>query len=78
MTIASISEFKKNLKKYLNKVTENFETLIIYKGKDSGIVIISLDKYNSLQTTQHELSSKVNASRLDAAIEKFNNGSKKY
>lgn len=78
MITASISDFRKDIKNYLNKVTENFETLIIKRGKDSGVVIISLDEYNSLQTTQHELSSKVNASRLDAAIKKFNISSKKY
>jgi hypothetical protein len=31
-----------------------------------------------LQATKHEFSSKVNATRLDAAIEKFNNGSTKH
>jgi len=31
-----------------------------------------------LQAAQHNISSKVNASRLDAAIEKFNNGSTKH
>jgi antitoxin YefM len=52
-------------------VTRNFETLIINRGKDSGVVIISLDEYNSLRATQHELSSKANEKRLDAAIEKL-------
>jgi antitoxin YefM len=55
-------------------VTENFETLIINRGKDSGIVIMSLSEYHSLNATHYELTSKANEKRLDAAIEKLRNG----
>ncbi|MCF8347468.1 MAG: type II toxin-antitoxin system prevent-host-death family antitoxin [Bacteroidales bacterium] len=75
MLTASISDFRKDIKKYLDNVTQNFETLIINRGKDSGVVIISLEEYNSLNATQHELSSKTNESRLDSAIEKLKSGS---
>ena len=61
--------------KTLDNVTDNFETLIINRGKDSGVVIISLDEYNSLNATQHELSSKTNEERLDSAISKLKSGS---
>jgi antitoxin YefM len=60
----------------LDEVTKSFETLIINRGKDSGVVIISLEEYNSLLSTNHELSSKKNEQRLDAAIEKFKSGKK--
>ena len=74
MLTASISDFRRDIKRYLDKVTENFETLIINRGKNSGVVIISLAEYNSLQTTNHELSSKTNQSRLDSAIDKLSKG----
>jgi antitoxin YefM len=74
MLITSISDFRRDIKKYLDKVTENFETLIINRGKDRGIVIMSLDEYNSLSATHHELSSKTNERRLDSAIEKLRKG----
>jgi antitoxin YefM len=74
MLTTSISDFRKDIKRYLDKVTDNFETLIINRGKDSGVVIMSLDEYNSLNETQYELSSKSNEKRLDAAIEKMKNG----
>ncbi|OFZ08373.1 MAG: prevent-host-death protein, partial [Bacteroidetes bacterium RIFOXYB12_FULL_41_6] len=60
---------------YLDNVTQNFETLIINRGNDSGVVVISLEEYNSLNATQHELSSRTNESRLDSAIEKLKSGS---
>jgi antitoxin YefM len=74
MMTTSISDFRKDIKKYLDNVSENFETLIINRGKDSGVVVISLDEYNSMKTTQHELSSKANEKRLDSAIEKVKKG----
>lgn len=74
MLTATISDFRKDIKRYLDRVTQNFETLIINRGKDSGVVIISLDEYNSLTATQYELSSRVNEQRLDSAIEKISKG----
>jgi len=75
MLTTTISSFRRDIKRYLDRVTENFETLIINRGKDNGVVIMSLDEYNSLSTTQHELSSKANEKRLDSAIEKLRKGS---
>ena len=74
MLTASISDFRRDIKRYLDRVSENFETLIINRGKDRGVVIISLSEYNSLQSTNHELSSKTNQGRLDSAIEKLSKG----
>ncbi|WP_016777971.1 type II toxin-antitoxin system Phd/YefM family antitoxin [Anaerophaga thermohalophila] len=72
MLTTTISDFRKDIKKYLDSVTSNFETLIINRGKDTGVVVMSLDEYNSLCATHHELSSKTNEKRLDSAIEKLN------
>ncbi len=75
MLTTTISDFRKDIKKYLDNVTKNFETLIINRGKDNGVVIISLQEYNSLYATQYELSSKTNEKRLDSAIDKLKKGS---
>ena len=74
MITTTISDFRKDIKNYLNRVTDNFETLIINRGKKSGVVVISLEEYNALMTTQHEMSSDKNKARLDSAIEKFKKG----
>ena len=74
MLTTTISDFRKDIKKYFDRVSDNFETLIINRGKDTGVVIISLDEYNSLLVTNHELSSKKNEKRLDSAIEKLGKG----
>lgn len=74
MLTTTISDFRRDIKRYLDKVTENFETLIINRGKDSGVVIMSLNEYNSLNATHYELTSKTNEKRLDSAIEKLRKG----
>ncbi len=74
MLTTTISDFRKDIKKYLNTVSEDFETLIINRGKDQGVVIISLDEYNSMLATSHELSTKKNQKRLDSAIDKLKKG----
>lgn len=76
MLTTTLSDFRKNTKGYLDKVTQSFETLIINRGKDTGVVVISLDEYNSLRTTQHELSSRINQQRLDASVKALNSGKK--
>ena len=73
MVITNISDFRKDIKSYFDRVAKNFETLIINRGKDSGIVVMSLDEYNSLIATNYELSSRKNEKRLDSAIEKLKN-----
>ncbi len=74
MIVTNISGFRKELKFYLDKVIKDFETLIINKGKDSGVVVMSLEEYNSLIATNHELSSRTNEKRIDSAIRKLKQG----
>ena len=76
MLTTTLSDFRKDIKRYLDQVTQSFETLIINRGKDSGVVIISLEEYNALKSTQHELSSRINQQRLDASIEQMKAGKK--
>lgn len=71
MFFVDILEFSQNIRKYLNKVTENHETLVINYGKGSGTVIMCRNDYNSLLSTMHEMSSKKNQACLDAAIKKL-------
>jgi antitoxin YefM len=71
MLSTTLSDFRKETKQYLDKVTKERETLIINRGKDTGVVIISLEEYNSLNATLHEMSSKKNMEVLDASIKQF-------
>jgi antitoxin YefM len=74
MIAANYSEFRTGLKKYLDEVEENKETLIIKRGTGNGAVLISLDEYNSIMETVHLLSSKSNADRLYESIKQIKDG----
>lgn len=74
MIAANYTEFRTGLKKYLDSVEENNETLIIKRGTGNGTVMISLDEYNSIMETVHLLSSKANADRLYESIKQIKEG----
>ena len=44
MLTTTLSEFRKDMKSYLDNVTQCYETLIINRGKDTGVVVISLEE----------------------------------
>lgn len=74
MIAANFSEFRAELKKYLDSVEEDNETLIIKRKSGKGTVVISLDEYNSMMETLHLLSSKKNANRLYESIQQMKSG----
>ena len=76
MIAANFSEFRTNLKNYLDNVEDNNETLIVKRKTGKGTVMISLDEYNSIMETVHLLSSKANADRLYESIRQMKNGEK--
>jgi antitoxin YefM len=76
MIAANFSEFRTNLKNYLDNVEDNNETLIVKRKTGKGTVMISLDEYNSIMETVHLLSSKANADNLYESIRQMKNGEK--
>ena len=76
MITVNYTEFRTSLKKFLDSVEENNETLIIKRGTGKGTVMISIDEYNSIMETVHLLSSKVNAERLYESIQQMKDGKK--
>lgn len=74
MKTTSVSAFKKDVKKYLDEVSDDFETVIIHRPNGREVVLMSIAEYNSVNATMHELSSKKNKARLDSAIKSFKSG----
>lgn len=74
MIAANFTEFRSELKKFLDNVENNNETLIIKRKSGKGTVLISLDEYNSIMETVHLLSSKANADNLYESIQQIKNG----
>jgi antitoxin YefM len=74
MRAANFTEFRTKLKKFLDDVENNNETLIIKRGSGNGTVLISLNEYNSIIETMHLLSSKANADRLYESVHQMKSG----
>jgi antitoxin YefM len=74
MIAANYTEFRIGLKKFLDKVEENHEILIIKRGSGKGTVVLSLEEYNSIMETVHLLSSKANSNRLYESIQQMKEG----
>jgi antitoxin YefM len=74
MIAANYTEFRTRLKKFLDTVESDNETLIIKRGSGKGTVMISLDEYNSIMETVHLLSSKSNTDRLYESIRQMKSG----
>jgi antitoxin YefM len=74
MKAANYTEFRTNLKQFLDDVEKNNETLIIKRGTGHGAVLLSLDEFNSILETVHLLSSKANADRLYESIQQMKTG----
>ena len=74
MMAANYTEFRTQLKKYLDNVENNNETLIIKRSSGKGTVMMSIDEYNSIMETLHLLSSKANADKLYESISQIKTG----
>ena len=73
MTVATISEFRANLKRYVDDVINNSGSLLINRGSTAA-VLISLDEYNSIKETGKVLSSEKLSGQLESGIEELNSG----
>lgn len=74
MLSTTLTDFRKEMKRYLDQVIEDYETLIINRGKDKGAVLISLEEYNSIMETMHLLSSRANAEHLYESMKQIEEG----
>ena len=57
MRTANYTDFRANLKGYIDSVIEDYDTVIINRGNGAGVVLISLEEYNSLKETEYIMSS---------------------
>ena len=74
MIAANFTEFRTSLKKFLDEVEDNNETLVVKRGIGKGTVVISMNEYNSIMETMHLLSSRANAERLYESIQQLKEG----
>ena len=74
MKTANYTDFRANLKGYMNAVIDDCETVIINRGKDTGVVLISLEEYNTLKETEYIMSSPETMEAIRKGDEEIKNG----
>jgi antitoxin YefM len=74
MQVTTYSNFRQNLKAFLDKVFINHDPLFITRTNDEDIVVLSKTDYESLTETLHLLGNPNNAKRLIDGIKELEEG----
>ena len=73
MIVANVSEFRKNLKHYIDSVANNNDTLVV-NANGKSVVVISLEDYNSIEETEYLLSNPANKKMMYQALKEIESG----
>ncbi|SNT23873.1 antitoxin YefM [Ekhidna lutea] len=74
MDITTYSNFRQNLKSFMDKVVKSRAPLFVTRANGEDAVVLSKEEYDGIQDTLHLLSSPKNAQRLKESIEEFERG----
>ena len=74
MEITTYSNFRKNLKSFMDQVFATSDPLFVTRSKGDDIVVMTKSDYESMNETLYLLSSKTNADRLAKGIKEFEQG----
>ena len=68
MNVTTISNFRKDSKKYFDQVIDNQDVLLITRSDGQTIVAMPLEQYNSSAETDYVLSNATNAVRVRRSL----------
>lgn len=74
MEITTYSNFRQNLKSFMDKVFIAHSPLFVTRSNGEDVVVMSKADYESMQETLYLLSSAKNAARLAQGIQEFEEG----
>lgn len=60
MLAVNYTNLRDNMKSYMDKVTDDYETIIITRKNNKNVVMISEESYNNLMENIHVMGNKVN------------------
>lgn len=75
MLAVNYSTLRENMKTYMDKVTDDYETMIVTRKDNKNVVMISEEVYNNLMENIHVMGNKANYDWLmksKAQLEKSN------
>jgi antitoxin YefM len=74
MEITTYSNFRQNLKGFMDRVLKNRAPLFITRTKGEDVVLLSKEDYESMEETLYLLSNPRNAERLAEGIREYEEG----
>ena len=74
MEITTYSNFRQNLKAFMDLVFRARVPVFVTRSKGEDIVVLSKSDYESMQETIHLLSSPKNAERIAIGLEEYKQG----
>ncbi|MFY0628140.1 MAG: type II toxin-antitoxin system prevent-host-death family antitoxin [Reichenbachiella sp.] len=74
MELTTYTNFRKNLKSYLDKVYESHDPLIVTRTHGEDVVVLSKTDYNSIMETFYLLRSPKNAKRIFESLSELDEG----
>ena len=60
MLAVNYTNFRDNMKTYMDKVTDDYETMIITRKNNRNVVMLSEESYNNLMENIHVMGNKTN------------------
>lgn len=74
MLAVNYTNLRDNMKTYMDKVTDDYETMIVTRKNNKNIVMISEESYNNLLENIHVLGNKANYDWLMESKRQLENG----
>ena len=74
MESTTYSQFRQNLKKYMNQVNESHAPAYVIRSNQEDVVMLSKADYEGIQETLYWLSSSENAKKLYRGIKEYEEG----
>ena len=74
MQVVNFTEARNNLKAIFDDVYRNYEDVVVNRKNGENVVIISLDKYNSMHETEYLLRSPANRRHLLDSLRQLDEG----
>lgn len=74
MDAVTYSDLRQNLKRYLDKVYQDHDPMIITRKNNENLILISVNEYNSLVETSYLLGNEANARHLQRSMAQLEAG----
>lgn len=60
MLVVNYTTLRENMKSYMDKVTDDYETMIVTRKDNKNVVMLSEESYNNLMENIHVMGNKAN------------------